>query len=83
MPQEPVKHKWAVTGQEEEDAINDNGTATTLHTVHFKTNTGHQSHVMVTDEHFTPANIAAMIEEKAAKIAAIHGMNSSNAPQAG
>lgn len=79
-PQPPQPHRWAVTGQEEEPALNDDGTPTTLHTVHFKTNAGHQSHVMVRDEEYTAANVARMIASKADRLLEVHALNSTNAP---
>lgn len=82
VPQSQQPHKWAVTGQEEEPAINDDGTATTLHTVHFQTNTGHKSHVMVRDEEYSAANVARAVEDKAARIIEVHHLNSGNAPRA-
>lgn len=85
MPQPerpPSPHTWAVTRQEEEPSINDNGLPTTLHHVHFKTNVGHESHVTLPDEHFSAENVAAQIHHKVTELLKVHHMNSSNMPPA-
>lgn len=81
MPQPPTApHTWAVTGQEEEPTIDEDGQATSVHHVHFKTNTGHESTVSIPNAQFNAANVARAITAKAAQIVAVHGMNSTNAP---
>lgn len=74
-------HIWAVTDQEEEPSYDENGNSTTLHHIHFKTNTGHISHVTLPDSHFSAANVAAAINHKAAEMVRVHQMNSDNQPQ--
>lgn len=84
MPQPPAgppPHTWAVTGHEEEPAHDDNGKPTTLHHVHFKTNTGHESSITLPDSHFSAGNVAAQINHKAGEIVKVAGMNSSNQPK--
>ena len=81
VPQQTTGHTWAVTKQEEEPIIGDNGRPTTLHHVHFLTNTGHESHITLPDSHFSPANVAKAIALKAAHIVNVHTLNSSNAPK--
>lgn len=81
MPQPPAtQHTWAVTGQQEEPTIGEDGEATSVHHVHFKTNTGHESTVSIPNERFNAVNVAKAITAKAAQIVAVHGMNSTNAP---
>lgn len=83
MPQPtpaPHQHAWAVTGQQEEPYIDENGRPTTIHHVSFKTNTGHESTVSLPDSHFTAANVAQQIQYKAGEIAKVHSMNATNAP---
>lgn len=81
MPQPSAQsHTWAVTGQEEEPTIDEDGQPTSLHHVHFQTNTGHKSTVTVPNEQFTAANVARAITAKAKQIVAVHGMTSANAP---
>lgn len=74
-------HKWAITHQEEEATIDEKGNPSTIHTVHFKTNTGHESSITLPDSHFTPTNVAQQVEHKANHIIAVHQMNSTNAPK--
>lgn len=81
MPQPPAtQHTWAVTGQEEEPTIDEDGQATSVHHVSFKTNTGHESSVSIPNAQFNATNVAKAIAAKAAQIVAVHGMNSTNAP---
>lgn len=81
MPQPAAApHAWAVTGQQEEPTIDEDGQATSVHHVSFKTNTGHESSVSIPNAHFNAANVAKAITAKAAQIVAVHGMNSTNAP---
>ena len=75
-------HTWAVTNQEEEPGYDENGRPVTFHHVHFRTNTGHESHVTLPDTHFSAANVAAEINAKAAEMVRVHHMNSSNQPLA-
>lgn len=83
MPQPSAQpHTWAVTGQEEEPTIGDDGQPTSLHHVHFQTNTGHTSTVTIPDERFTAANVARAVTAKAKQIVAVHGMTSANVPAA-
>lgn len=76
-----LPHTWAVTGQSEEPTLDENGQPTTMHTVNFKTNTGHESSISLPDSHFTAANVAAQINYKAGQITQVHTMNSSNVPK--
>lgn len=84
MPQPPnvqSGHTWGVTAQEEEPTINDQGKPSSLHTVHFQTNTGHKSSVTLPAEKFNAKNVAKAIHAKAHEITTVHTMNSSNAPR--
>lgn len=84
MPQPPTSTTpatWAVTGQEEEPTIDENGQASTTHHVAFKTNTGHESTVSLPDSQFSAANVAEQINYKAGQITQVHTMTSANAPK--
>lgn len=78
--QPPPPHTWAVTHQEEEPDIDDNGKPTTIHHVHFRTNTGHESTITLPDSHFNAVNVAQQINHKAGEIVKVHTMTSENAP---
>lgn len=83
MPQPTAPgHTWAITGQEEEPTLTDDGQPSTIHHVHFKTNTGHASTVSIPDEQFSAKAVANAVTRKAAEIVKVHGMNSTNAPAA-
>jgi hypothetical protein len=71
---------WAITDQHEEPDYDENGKPTTMHHIHFKTNTGHESHVTLPDSQFTPAHVAKAVEEKANRIVTVARMHSGNAP---
>lgn len=75
------RHAWAVTHEQEEPVIDANGQPTTLHHVHFQTNTGRKSSVAVPDTEYTAQNVATKIHAKAQHINTVAGMNSTNAPQ--
>lgn len=79
QPQNP--HTWAVTGEEEEPIIGEDGRPTTLHHVQFKTNVGHTSTITLPDSHYTAANVAEQIHYKAGEMLKVHNMNSTNAPR--
>lgn len=74
-------HTWGVTAQEEEPTINDQGKPSSLHTVHFQTNTGHKSSITLPTEHFNAKNVAKAINAKAHEIVTVHAMTSTNAPR--
>lgn len=81
MPQPTTaQHTWAITGQEEEPTLTDEGQPSSLHHVRFKTNTGHESHVTIPDEQFSARNVAQAVATKAAEIVKVHALNSTNAP---
>ena len=81
MPQPSAQpHTWAVTGQQEEPTIDEDGQPTTVHHVSFQTNTGHKSTVAIPDEQFTAANVAKAVAAKAKQIVTVHGLTSANAP---
>jgi hypothetical protein len=81
MPQPTTTgHAWAVTHQEEEPTIDDNGQPTSLHHVTFKTNTGHESTVTIPDTAFNAHTVAQAITAKASEINRVHGLTSTNAP---
>lgn len=80
-PQPAQPHTWAVSHQEEEATIDDNGRPTTMHHIHFITNVGHKSTVVIPDEQFTAANVAKAVAAKASELLKVHNLNSSNAPQ--
>lgn len=83
MPQPTAPgHTWAVTGQEEEPTLTDEGQPSTVHHVHFQTNTGHRSHVSIPDETFSARTVAQAIAAKAQEMNMVHGLNSTNAPSA-
>lgn len=71
-------HTWAITGQEEEPTLDDDGRPTTLHHVSFLTNTGHESRVTIPDEQFNAVTVGQRVAAKAAEINAVHGLNSTN-----
>lgn len=81
VPPAGEPHTWAVTAQEEEPTIDENGRATTTHHVHFKTNTGIASHVSLDDKDFKPGKVAKAIHDKAHHLNTVHSMNSANAPE--
>lgn len=81
MPQPASQpHAWAVVGQEEEPTIDQDGQPTSVHHVRFRTNTGHESTVSIPNERFNARNVARAISAKAAEIAKVHTLNSTNQP---
>lgn len=81
MPQPTgAPHTWAITGQQEEPTIDEDGQATSVHHVSFRTNTGHESSVAIPNEQFNAVNVARAVAAKAAHINTVHSMNSTNAP---
>lgn len=81
MPQPAVTgHTWAVTHQEEEPTLDDNGQPTSLHHVTFKTNTGHESTVTIPDAAFSAKTVARAIQAKAEQINHVHRLTSANVP---
>jgi hypothetical protein len=81
MPQPTAPgHTWAVTHQEEEPTLDDNGRPTSLHHITFKTNTGHESKVVIPDNAFNARAVAQAITAKANQINRVHMLTSTNQP---
>lgn len=78
----PAK-KWTVTGHAETPDFDENGKATTTHTVAFTSHpSGIQSSVTLPDSHFSATNIAAQINHKHNELEQVNGMTSENQPPA-
>lgn len=74
-------HTWAITGQQEEPTIDEEGRPTSVHHVEFKTNTGHTSRVTIPDAQFNAVTVARAVKAKAKQIVDVHHMTSENAPE--
>lgn len=78
---QPQQHTWAITSQQEEPVIDDDGRPTSVHHVEFKTNTGHTSRVTIPDHQFNAVSVARAVKAKAKEIVSVHHMTSANAPE--